>query len=130
MGWPGGDAGLWLLMGRSTQGGCVHGCVNTRESRHNEQQRQILRRMCYLCQGAGVQQQDACWDTRRGSDANAWTPQSWPFHLDHMASQSTASESPQKRLQILKAYVEGECISPPLHTRGLDFGDSWDEELG
>lgn len=38
MGRPGSDAGLWPLMGRSTQGGCVHGCVSVWESRHSEQQ--------------------------------------------------------------------------------------------
>lgn len=27
------------------------------------------------------------WDTRQGEDANAWTPQSWPFHPDHMECQ-------------------------------------------
>lgn len=53
MGRPGGDAGLRLLMGRATRGGCV----SVWESRHNEHQRQILRHMGYLWQGAGVQQQ-------------------------------------------------------------------------
>lgn len=113
MGRPGGDAGLRLLMGRSTRGGGV----SVWESRHNEHQRQILRHTGYLWQGAGVQQQDACWDTRRGEAVNARTRQSWLFHSDHMECQSIASESP-KRLQIWNACVRGQRrpVSPPVHT--------------
>lgn len=38
----------------------------------------------YLCQGAGVLKKVACWDTGKGSDANAWNQQSLRFNFDPM----------------------------------------------